>query len=65
MIVLNAEVQALLADCQKDLEGSGRVVVRPSGTEPLIRVWVCGSNALKVENAGNKLLALIEKLRDQ
>lgn len=65
MIALNAEVQALLADCQKDLEGSGRVVVRPSGTEPLIRVWVCGSNAPKVENAGNKLLALIEKLRDQ
>lgn len=63
-IALSAEVQSLLEECRRNLGDCGRAVIHPSGTEPLIRVWVCGSNAAKVDEAGRRLLALIEKLRD-
>jgi phosphoglucosamine mutase len=39
-IVEDAEVQRVLAHVQSQLAGLGRVVLRPSGTEPLIRVTV-------------------------
>lgn len=39
-IVDDAEVQRTLAHVQAQLAGKGRVVLRPSGTEPLIRVTV-------------------------
>ena len=34
------EVKAICAKVEEELEGEGRVLVRPSGTEPLIRVMV-------------------------
>jgi phosphoglucosamine mutase len=37
-----AVVQAALARIEKSLGGEGRVVLRPSGTEPVIRVMVEG-----------------------
>lgn len=39
-IVEDAEVQHVLGQVQARLAGQGRVVLRPSGTEPLIRVTV-------------------------
>jgi phosphoglucosamine mutase len=34
---------------EEELHGEGRVLLRPSGTEPLIRVMVEGSNAALVQ----------------
>jgi phosphoglucosamine mutase len=42
--VKNAVLQA-----EEELNGKGRVLLRPSGTEPLIRVMVEGSNAALVQ----------------
>ncbi len=39
-LVADAGVQQVLADVQAKLAGLGRVVLRPSGTEPLVRVTV-------------------------
>lgn len=39
-LVADAEVQRVLAGMQARLAGHGRVVLRPSGTEPLVRVTV-------------------------
>ena len=39
-----ATVKAAIAEGRERLEGSGRVVVRPSGTEPLIRVMAEGDD---------------------
>lgn len=39
-LVADASVQAVLARVSGELEGQGRVVLRPSGTEPLVRVTV-------------------------
>jgi phosphoglucosamine mutase len=46
-LVADAGVQAVLARVRAELEGQGRVVLRPSGTEPLVRVTVeAGDEAL-------------------
>jgi len=34
----NPKVQAMIATVEKEMAGDGRVLVRPSGTEPLLRV---------------------------
>jgi len=40
----NANVQAAIAAAEARLNGSGRILVRPSGTEPLIRVMAEGDD---------------------
>ncbi|KZZ83497.1 phosphoglucosamine mutase [Bacillus sp. SJS] len=34
----NAKVKAVIEDVEKEMDGNGRILVRPSGTEPLVRV---------------------------
>ncbi len=45
----DATVQAVIADAEKELQGKGRLVIRPSGTEPVIRVMAEGDDAAQVE----------------
>jgi phosphoglucosamine mutase len=45
----NARVQAVIADAEAALAGRGRLVIRPSGTEPVIRVMAEGDDAVEVE----------------
>jgi phosphoglucosamine mutase len=45
----NAAVQAVIADAEAELAGKGRLVIRPSGTEPVIRVMAEGDDAAQVE----------------
>jgi phosphoglucosamine mutase len=42
-------VQAVIADAEAQLAGRGRLVIRPSGTEPVIRVMAEGDDAAEVE----------------
>ncbi|HEX8963182.1 MAG TPA: phosphoglucosamine mutase [Rhodocyclaceae bacterium] len=44
----NASIQAAVATAEKGLDGHGRVLLRPSGTEPLLRVMVEGADAAGV-----------------
>lgn len=39
-VLETTSVQQLIADAEASLKGTGRVVIRPSGTEPLMRVMV-------------------------
>lgn len=43
------EIQQVIRDAESDLGESGRVLLRPSGTEPLVRVMVEGVDAMKVK----------------
>ncbi len=42
-------VKQAIASAENELAGSGRLVIRPSGTEPLIRVMAEGDDAAQVE----------------
>ena len=42
-------IQQAVKDAESDLADSGRVLLRPSGTEPLVRVMVEGVDAVKVQ----------------
>jgi len=54
-------VKAALAHAEKTLNGSGRLVVRPSGTEPLIRVMAEGDNPELVDSVVSELCTAIEQ----
>jgi phosphoglucosamine mutase len=43
------------------LEGRGRVLLRPSGTEPLVRVMVEAPSAEEAEAVCNRLVALVRQ----
>lgn len=43
------QVKAVIADAEAQLAGRGRLVIRPSGTEPVIRVMAEGDDAGEVE----------------
>jgi phosphoglucosamine mutase len=46
----NARVQQVIAEAEQQLNGRGRLVIRPSGTEPVIRVMAEGDDAAEVES---------------
>jgi phosphoglucosamine mutase len=48
-------VQQILAEVQHALRGRGRVVLRPSGTEPLVRVTIEGEDADEVQALAARL----------
>jgi phosphoglucosamine mutase len=59
-----ADIEGLaekVAALEKKLGASGRILVRPSGTEPVIRVMVEGTNRKKIEAMADELCALIAK----
>ncbi len=45
----HAKVQAVIADAEMELNGKGRLIIRPSGTEPVIRVMAEGDDGAQVE----------------
>ena len=50
-----------IADAETRLGSSGRVLVRPSGTEPVLRVMVEGQDAVEVEALADALATLAEQ----
>jgi phosphoglucosamine mutase len=57
----NENVKAVIASAESELEGTGRLVIRPSGTEPLIRVMAEGDDAAQVETVVERICAAIEE----
>jgi phosphoglucosamine mutase len=60
MVLDNASVKASIAAGEKTLQGSGRVLIRKSGTEPLIRVMAEGENQTQVANVVDSIAEAIE-----
>ncbi len=56
----HAAVVAVRAQIEQELAGRGRVVLRPSGTEPVVRVTVEAEDAAQVERLVRRLAAVVE-----
>ncbi|BCU06688.1 phosphoglucosamine mutase [Allochromatium tepidum] len=53
------EVRDAVATAESELAGRGRVLLRPSGTEPLVRVMVEGSDRPQVERLAERLAGVV------
>lgn len=56
-------VKQAIADAEAELAKNGRLVIRPSGTEPLIRVMAEGDDREQVERIVNGLVDVIASVR--
>ncbi len=54
-------IAAAVREAEAQLAGKGRVLLRPSGTEPLIRVMVEGNDASEVERLASDLAAVVAR----
>jgi phosphoglucosamine mutase len=54
-------VQTAINDADKRLDETGRILVRASGTEPLIRVMVEGTDTDEIKQIADDLCAMIKK----
>ena len=57
----NEEIKTAIKEIEKKFAGNGRVLIRPSGTEPVVRVMIEGQNKEIIEKEAKKLCDLIEK----
>jgi len=56
----NVRIGQAMADVEKKLADSGRLLVRPSGTEPLIRVMLEGPNEAELHMMASELAEVIK-----
>ena len=57
----NAQVNHTVKDAERQLDGRGRVLLRPSGTEPVIRVMVEGEDFKLVNNLVNQIADVVKQ----
>jgi phosphoglucosamine mutase len=57
----SAQVKGVIADAELKLNGSGRIVVRASGTEPLIRIMAEGDDEKLVNQVVKEIAGAVKK----
>lgn len=57
----NEEIRNAVIELEKKFEGEGRVLIRPSGTEPLVRVMIEGKDINQMQKDAERLAQIIEK----
>jgi phosphoglucosamine mutase len=60
----NVTVRQAIADAEAELAKNGRLLIRPSGTEPLIRVMAEGDDRQQVERIVDELISVISAVRN-
>jgi phosphoglucosamine mutase len=58
----HSQVKAAVSDAEQVMDGKGRVLLRPSGTEPLLRVMVEGEDRQLVELSAQRIADVVRKL---
>ena len=56
------EIAAAIERLEREFAGEGRVLIRPSGTEPKVRVMIEGRDKEKIEQEAHRLADLIQNL---
>lgn len=57
----NKEIAQSIAEAEKQLQGKGRILVRPSGTEPLIRVMLEGPDEAKLNQLAEEIAKVVKE----
>ena len=57
----DTEIQEAIEKLEKEFAGNGRVLIRPSGTEPLVRVMIEGEDQEYITKKAKEIADLIEK----
>jgi len=60
--VSHDKVKAAVVNAEQALNGKGRVLLRPSGTEPLLRVMVEGEDGHLVKQSAQRIADVVSKL---
>ena len=55
------DIKKAIADLEKEFAGNGRVLIRPSGTEPLVRVMIEGEDQAYLTKRAQEIVDLIEE----
>ena len=58
--VKDSEIQSKIKELEQEFSNDGRVIIRPSGTEPLIRVMIEGKDINVITKKAEELAKLIE-----
>ena len=57
-----SEIAEAIGELEKKFAGEGRVLIRPSGTEPLVRVMIEGKELEVIQQEAKKLADLITRV---
>lgn len=57
----NIDIKNAIDEIEEEFSGKGRVVIRPSGTEPLVRVMIEAKDGKDIEFKAKKLAGFIEE----
>jgi len=55
------KIASAIAEVERDMSGKARVLIRPSGTEPLVRVMLEGEDLHALNRTADRLVRLIEE----
>ena len=64
-IITDADITALCAEITADFAGEGRILLRPSGTEPLVRVMVEATDVAKMNHAMDRLITALKMVNER
>ena len=56
------EIAAAIEELEKEFAGEGRVLIRPSGTEPKVRVMIEGKDKERIDKEAHRIADLIQQL---
>jgi phosphoglucosamine mutase len=54
------KISAAISEIEREMEGRGRILIRPSGTEPYVRVMLEGADKQDLDHKADRLVRLIE-----